>query len=456
MRNADRLCIMRTTSVAPEQIGPRIGWVQEFSDNPSAPNPFTPDFGIRPAHLASGQGLLRGAMLSLASGPRDSGYTRLILGQRGSGKTTILAEIRELARASGMLALGADGATSGLPARVASAIDRARDPGRHTWSASPETGRRMRLSGFQIGPFGANWEELPALQQQWSIGRRLEALAEWASEQGSAVLLTVDEMHAIDREEARRLAADIQSITKIDGLPLAFVGAGLPEMAGTVLADRKMTFFHRCHRDRMPHTDYDGAWMCLRLTTEEAGGSVDGEALDLMASAASGAIAFKLQSIGYHAWALSGAPGRAIDVLAARAAVRRAEADMSEKVLKPMWGDLSDLDRSYLGALSSVGGAATPGRLAGLIPDITVRSLARAEQRLTEAGHVARSPDGVISLTGPLDRPFIQAATEIEALYLTGAAPASPARRRCNADMPRARARCALTLGHKGGHRSRA
>lgn len=430
--------------------------MHELAGHLSSPNPFTPDFGTRPAHLASGQGLLREAMLSLASGPRDSGYTRLILGQRGSGKTTILSEIRELARAAGMLALGADAATAGLPARIASAIDRARDPGRHTWSPSPETERRMRLSGFQIGPFGANWEETPAPQQQWSLGRRLEALAEWASEHGSAVLLTVDEMHAIDREEARRLAADIQSITKIDGLPLAFVGAGLPEMADTVLADRKMTFFHRCHRDRMPNIDYDGAWRCLRLTTEDAGGSVAGEVLEFMASAASGAIPYKLQSIGYHAWALSGAPERAIDLTAARAAVRRAEADMSEKVLKPMWGDLNDLDRSYLGALSSVGGAATPRRLADLIPVAAARSLARAEQRLAEAGHVARSPDGVIRLTGPMDRPFIQAATELEALYRTDAAPAPPSRRRCNADMPRAQARCALPHGHKGGHRSRA
>ena len=103
---------------------------------------------------------------------------------------------------------------------------------------------------------------------------------------------------------------------------------------------------------------------------------------------------------------------------------------MSEKVLKPMWGDLRDLDRSYLGALSSAGGATTPRRLADLIPDTAARSLARTEQRLTEAGHIARSPYGVINLAGPLDRSFIQAATELEALYRTGAAPAPPAGRK--------------------------
>ena len=174
------------------------------------------------------------------------------------------------------------------------------------------------------------------------------------------------------------------------------------------------------------------------------------------ASAASGAIPYKLQSIGYHAWALAGAPERAIDPLAARAAIKRAEADISEKVLKPMWGDLSNLDRSYLDALSSAGGAATPRRLANLIPHTAARSLARTEQRLTQAGHIARSPDGIIRLTGPLNRSFIQAATELEAFYRTDTAPGPPTGRRCNAEMPRARARCALPPGHKGGHRSRA
>ncbi len=389
-----------------------------------------------------------------------------------------------------MLALSADAATSGLPDRIASAIDRSRDTAGHTWSPPAEIRRvlknprlarrpmvnslvsgrranlpqsfqyppkgRLSLSGLQIGPFGANWEKMPASQQRWSLGRRLESLVEWASEQGSAVLLTVDELHAADREEARRLAADIQSITKIEGLPLAFVGAGLPEMADTVLADRKMTFFHRCHRDRMPSTDYDGAWRCLRLTIRDAGGSADGEALDLMASAASGAIPFKLQSIGYHAWALSGAPERAIYPVAAETAVKRAEADMSEKVLKPMWGDLSDLDRSYLGVLSGGGGQATPRQLADLIPEVPARSLARTEQRLTQAGHITRSDSGVVKLAGPMHLSFIQAAAELEALYRTGAAPGPPTPRRCNADMPRARARCVLTPGHKGGHRSRA
>lgn len=132
------------------------------------------------------------------------------------------------------------------------------------------------------------------------------------------------------------------------------------------------------------------------------------------------------------------------------------DADISEKVLRPMWGDLSNLDRSYLGALSSVGGTSTPRRLADLIPNTAARSLARTEQRLTVAGHIARSVDGIIRLVGPLDRAFIRAATELEALYRTGAPTGLPAGRRCNADMPRARARCVISPGHKGGHRSRA
>ena len=427
--------------------------MDEIGSRRSVPNPFTPDFGIRPAHLAGGDQLLSEAIQSLRSGPRDSGYTRLLLGPRGSGKTTFLAELRDLAQAGGMLTLGADAATSGLPDRIAAAVDRSKSHGGNVFHFRG-TGRRRRLSGLQIGPLGVNWEEMPEPPQQWSLGRRLEALAEWALGQGSAVLLTVDEMHAAHDEEARRLAADIQSITKIGGLPLAFIGAGLPEMTDTVLADRKMAFFHRCHRNRMPLADYDGAWRCLRLTIEDAGGSIQEEALDFMASAASGTILFKLQSIGYHAWDLSGAPDGAIDLLSARAAVKRAEDDMADKVLKPMWNDLSDLDRSYLGTLSALEGAATRRQLADSIPDTPSRSLARTEQRLEAAGNVTASSDGLIRLVGPLDLGFVQVATDLEARYRTGSMPGDPIGK-CNADMPRARARCVLSRGHKGGHRSR-
>ena len=396
---------------------------------------------------------------SLSVGPQDQGFTRLLLGQRGSGKTTILAEIREAAAWSGMLVLDVDAATDGMLERISSGIADARE--RHE-SAAPATARPTRrhrwLSGVTLGPVSVRWEEMPQPRPRWSLGYHLETLSSWAAEQGSAVLLTVDEMHAGDRDELRRLASDIQSIAKVKGLPLAFVGAGLPEMAHTVLEDKKMTFLHRCFRDRMPSITYDDSWQCLRLTVEDSGGTVHEDALRLMASAAADGLPYQLQSIGHHAWELSGAPDRPVDQRAAAMAVDLANEDMTEKVVIPMWHDLGETDQSYLRALAECGGEATPGEIAQQSLEVSSRSLARSERRLTAAGHMFRTEQGTVKLTGPLTAEAVQAIAATESEYDIDSTSQLSTRAtldRCNAPMPRAKAKCILPRGHKGGHRSR-
>lgn len=424
-------------------------------------NPFTPDFGRRPALLVGRQPLLEGVGRSLSIGPQDQGFTRLLLGQRGSGKTTILAEIREQAAFSGLLVLGVDAATPGLLGRVSSCIADAKDRYEAAdLSTMAAPGRERRLSGFMLGPIGVNWQQMPEPSPQRSLGYHLEAASSWAADQRSAVLLTVDEMHAGNRDELRRLASDIQDITKVKGLPLAFVGAGLPEMAHTILEDKRMTFFHRCFRDKMTSITHDEAWRCLRMTVEESDGVIHDDALRLLAAAAADGLPYKLQSIGHHAWELSGSPKGPIDRKAAQMAVELADQDMAEKVIHPMWHDLGESDQSYLKALSECGGQGAPHEIARRLLGISGRTLARTERRLAAAGHVDRTGQGKVGLTGPFTVEAIQDLAAAEAEYQlgdTGPAPlaSSGGLETCNAYMPRAKAKCVLARGHKGGHRSR-
>lgn len=425
------------------------------------PNPFTPDFGRRPALLVGRQSLLESMGRSLSIGPEDQGFTRLLLGQRGSGKTTILAEIREEAAFSGLLVLGVDAATPGLLERISSCIADAKERyGTADPSKTDVSRRDRRLSGFTLGPVGVNWQQMPEPSPRWSLGYHLETLSSWAADKGSAVLLTVDEMHAGERDELRRLASDIQEIAKIKGLPLAFVGAGLPEMAHTILEDKKMTFFHRCFRDKMSSITHDEAWRCLRLTVEESSGEVHDDALRLMAAAAADGLPYKLQSIGHHAWELSGSPGRPIDHRSAEMAVELAGLDMAEKVVSPMWHDLGASDQSYLRVLSECEGEAAPQEIARRLLGTASRSLARAERRLAAAGHVHRTDRGNVRLVGPLTAAAIQDLAASEAEYEIGdtdpaSLSSSSSSEICNAYMPRAKAKCVLTRGHRGGHRSK-
>ena len=425
------------------------------ADTTWSPNPFTPDFGRRPAVLAGREALLRDVAVALGVGPSERRYTRLLLGQRGSGKTTLLAEIKDIANASGMLAVDVNASTPGLLDRMSERIDQVR----RSVVDAPARGRTRRyLSGLKLGPVGLSWSELTVPPASTGLGSRLEAVGAWAAARGTGLLLAVDEMHAGDRDELRYLASEIQRITKAGELPLALVGAGLPEMAYTVLEDRKMTFFHRCHRDPVPEVDFDDAWSCFRRTIEGAGCEVDPDALEAMAEAASGNVPYLLQSIGYHAWRLSGAPGRAIDLLSAQTAIARALRDMREHIIVPVWHDLADSDHSYLQALAGLGGEATRRDIAGAAQRVSGRSLARIERRLVASGHIELTPAATVRLRGMLSHGAIDELAEADRAYestLRMEAPATRASVRCNTLMPRARAKCVLPRGHRGGHRSR-
>lgn len=424
-------------------------------------NPFTPQFGRRPSVLVGREGLLASVEQSLDIGPASLEFNRLILGGRGSGKTTLLSEIAERAEATGMLVLRVDAATPGLLDRISDAIAGARD--RYQEAGLPTENSESKgkaLSGMTLGPIGAQWGQMPEPRPTWSMHRNLSELGKWAAGRESTVLLTVDEMHAGERKELRRLAGDMQSITGIGELPVSLIGAGLLEMKYTVLEDRKMTFLHRCHRDQVSLVSRAEAYRCLRQTIEAAGGKATQEALETMSGAADNSLAYKVQCIGYHAWAASGSPEHPIGKGEAEIAITIADEDMQSKVLVPMWHDLSDLDKSYLEVLAELDGEAPVSQIADYLPDVSSRTLADTEYRLSASGHVERSADITVKITGPLTLPAITDMARSSAGYKTplsapAMTPNAMNRTRCNAPMPRAKAKCALNRGHKGPHRSR-
>lgn len=424
-------------------------------------NPFTPNFGRRPALLVGREPLLQSIETSLSHGSSDYGFARLLLGQRGSGKTTILSEVSERAAANGALVLNLDAATVGLLDRISSAVTEAK-----TQYDMDDTGR-TRLSGVTVGPIGVSWQDQNTQQPQLGVAQQLEELTSLAAQQGSLVLLTVDEMHAGDREELRRLCADIQRISNIRELPLAFVGAGLPEMAYTVLEDKKMTFFHRCYRDEVPTIAHVDAWRCLRQTIQEANGTIAQDALRVMADEAADGLAYKLQSIGHHAWNLAGAPENPIDLPSANMALELASKDTLAKVIIPMWHDLAESDQEYLIAVSQNGAPAPPSAIATQLRNKSARALARSERRLSAAGHVRRTEDGHMIFSGALTASAVNNIVAREAAYrrdtdsdyrigFSSVDDVSQTRVvRCQEYMPRAKANCVLPRGHQGPHRSK-
>ena len=110
--------------------------------------------------------------------------------------------------------------------------------------------------------------------------------------------------------------------------------------------------------------------------------------------------------------------------------------------------------------LAALGGAAAPRQIAAQVA-MDPSTLARIERHLTNAGCVAVRSDGSIEIASVITSESMALIADHESRYASTSADGAHAieargrRPRCNAEMPRAQARCILPRDHAGGHRSR-
>lgn len=66
-------------------------------------NPFTPTFGIVPAHLAGRRGVLKDMRQAFENGLGDPNLSTILIGARGTGKTALLSCIADEAQQRGWI-----------------------------------------------------------------------------------------------------------------------------------------------------------------------------------------------------------------------------------------------------------------------------------------------------------------------------------------------------------------
>jgi len=426
-----------------------VGNDTAFWGRPST-SPFSPDFGASPPVLVGRRHEMAELGSGLATGPRDARYTSVLMGVRGSGKTALLNEMQDQAAAEGWVVLAVDASTPGLLDRIVSAVDRA-DQTYETLGVGPGDEKSVQRSvALRLGVLAGKLTTTrhPRERHAQDLRERLTLVAMAAERHGTSLLLTVDELHAVDRTEGRRLASDLQHITKREQLPLACVGAGLSEMKNTLMLDRKMTFFHRCETYDLKPLSTEDVVDGLVGTIAGAGGHITADALVMAAEAAAGS-PYKMQVVGDRAWNLAGAPEEAIGVEAVQQAAAVADRIVEERVSIPAWRDLSDSERTHLAAVASLGGAAAPRDVSGVTKE-PASAVSASLARMANAGYLARPRNGVYQLTGIVPISLVLR----ESLHNPTSAPPDAPRARCRKWMPRAQARCVLTAGHAGRCRS--
>ena len=335
---------------------------------------------------------------ALGEGPAHPDFTLLITGSRGSGKTVMLNEAEDIALSLGWRIISVSASVTDLPGRIAGA---ALEHLREMRDGKPA----RRISSVQALGVEVSWEDRPDQdhgQQRDGLRGALTSLSEKQAANRAGLLLTVDELHGVHLTEARELAVAVQHITRRELLPMAFVGAALPEIEETLLNDRGITFFQRCARAPLLPLAPTDTELALSRPISDAGMTITEEALALMVPRTRGH-PYTIQLLGYHSWetAFESQGAARIGIEHARTAISEAEWAELEQVVKPIWTGLSDTDRSFVLAMAlDTGDSAIVD-----IADRLGRSANYAQhyrRRLIDAGMIVPSGRGRVRFTYPI------------------------------------------------------
>jgi len=366
---------------------------------PFVANPFTPTFGVSPPVLAGRTDLIADFADALDDGPGSPGRATLYTGARGTGKTVMLNEVEDVARARGWLVVS-ETATPGFVDRIVTehlpAILREVDP----------HGDSIKLTGITapMGLGGATWESETTHQPVPGLRNQLALVCDLLAASGTGMLITLDEIHHHRAEELREMVTTLQHLMR-EGREISFVGAGLPSAVNSILNDEVLTFLRRADLHYLGSVAEDEGVAAIRKPIVDAGRAIS-DADARRAAGAAGGYPFLIQLVGYQTWRQHPeiVTITADDVSSGIADARRR---LGRLVHEPALAALSDVDRSFLLAMSRDDG---PSRMSDIAERLRVDAnyASQYRRRLMAAQMIESAGRGLVDLTMPFLREHLR------------------------------------------------
>lgn len=373
-------------------------------------NPFAPTFGTAPPVLAGRDDILADIADAWLTGPTHPSYTVLLLGRRGSGKTVVLKVLRTLGHSRGWLSISDAAATPNLPNRLAHQA--AEHLNRCATDLQPDIHRDLAAAGISLG---SGYDPNADLARR--LPNLLRALAAHLQASETGLVLTIDELHGGDTNELRTLGIVVQDVTRIGQLPMAFIGAGLPMLEDTLLADTSVTFLQRCSRYEIGFLDPPAAWTALAEPVRQLGGRMAPEAVE-HAVAVSQGYPFMIQLVGFHAWRAASDPSAVVTLEDMVAGAETARRQVGQLVIAPMWRDVSEGSRRFLAAMAFDDGVSRTSDIAARL-GVTSEYVSVYRRRLMKSGMVSPAGHGRLDFALDAARQWIRGLDEYPLLCET-------------------------------------
>jgi hypothetical protein len=381
-------------------------------------NPFAPGAGTPPPELA-GRNELRETVRVALERVRRGLPTKSILmvGLRGVGKTVLLDRIRDDAEASGIQTLRIEAPESrSLPALLAPQLrvallrlsrnERAKELGERALRALAGFARALKVKFADI-EVGIDLDPEPGLADNGDLEHDLQALFETAGAAAqkaeTALIMFIDELQYVEEEELAALITGLHR-TAQRRLPVALVGAGLPQLPGRMgraksYAERLFDF------PQIGPLVPVAAKFALSKPAADHGVVFNEDALERIVTETQG-YAYFLQEWGKHSWDVAKAsPITRTDV---ERASKIAVAALDEGFFRVRFDRCTPVEKRYLRAMAELGPG--PHRSGDVANELRrkVSSLAPMRNQLITKGMIWSPSHGDTAFTVPLFDEFIR------------------------------------------------
>ncbi len=302
---------------------------------------FRPSFGNRPDRIVGRESVMEDFATGLSKQPGNRERARLLIGQRGMGKTALLLEMADLARTSNFITAR----TTCGPSMLDNILDLLQ---RHGGPVVAE--KKPPVKGFNAGALGFSFGLTFTDEARANYGFRvkLEMICERLAEAGKGVLLLIDEVRP-ELPEMRLLATTYQELAG-EGFNIAVVMAGLPAIISEVLDEATLTFLHRSTKVELGPLSVQAVRAYYHSAFMRAHRPIDESLLSKAAEATQG-FPYLLQLLGFYL--LESSPeGEPVSAEALESAIHAALYDFDQDVLGAMLRPLSPADRAFLEAMA--------------------------------------------------------------------------------------------------------
>ncbi|MCX7359034.1 MAG: ATP-binding protein [Alphaproteobacteria bacterium] len=369
-------------------------------------NPYNPGAGVPPPELAGRDNLVEIARVAIAraKGGRPA-KSAIMLGLRGVGKTVLLNAFEAIAEEEGcqtaLLEIdpGTPLAQQLAPQlqHILHRLDRVKKAGNEVQKAFGALRSFASMFKATVGDVDFGFAVTPATGDlSIDLTDLFVAIAEAAKKRDTAVILLIDEIQYLQKDDLSALIMAMHKIAQRQ-MPLLLFGGGLPQLA-KLAGDAKSYAERLFDYPPIGPLDEAGARLALSAPAEREGVKYAKDALDYVIEQ-TGRYPFFLQVWGSHCWDV--AEKSPITLADAKRASETAIVALDEGIFKVRLARLTERQKAYARAMAEFGAEPVNSSDVANAMKLSLSQAAPIRDELIKKG-MAYSPErGLIGFTVP-------------------------------------------------------